>query len=69
MFGLVKLGFGWTWFGLVGEVGGSNHNFFFFAYLLVWLILDCILKISFVPSKPGSALIVCVGGGWWVGGG
>ena len=22
MFGLVELGFGWIWFGLVGEVGG-----------------------------------------------
>ena len=30
MFGLVELGFGWIWFGLVGEVGGggSNHKLF-----------------------------------------
>ena len=49
MFGLVELGFGWIWFGLVGEVGGLT-TIFFFAFLLVWLILDCILKISFVVS-------------------
>ena len=49
MFGLVELGFGLVWFGWEGGGrGGGLTPFFFFAFLLVWLILGCILKISFV---------------------
>jgi hypothetical protein len=51
-------------FGLV-ELELEIHHFFF-AFLLVWLILCCIPKISFALCLEVHLKFVwVVGGGWW----
>jgi hypothetical protein len=56
MFGLVEL-----------ELEGGVTPIVFFAFLLVWLILGSMPKISFVLclKVPQKFVWVVVGGGWW----